>query len=50
MKKKSCTSIDPKLNIHAMALKNAYKEFDQEKKFLWLEKSPPPLPPPPPPP
>ena len=21
--------------------KNAYKEFDKEKKFVWLEKSPP---------
>ena len=22
--------------------KNSYKEFDTEKKFLWLQKSPPP--------
>ena len=29
-------------NIHAMALKNSYKEFDNEKKFLRLENSPPP--------
>ena len=28
-------------NIHAMALKNSYKEFDNEKKFLRLENSPP---------
>ena len=27
--------------------KNAYKEFDNEKKFLRLENSPPPPPPPP---
>ena len=24
--------------------KNSYKEFDKEKKFLWLENSPPPPP------
>ena len=29
--------------------KNSYKEFDNEKKFLWLENSPPPPPPPHPP-
>ena len=29
-------------NIHAMAKKNSYKEFDNEKKFLRLENSPPP--------
>ena len=28
--------------------KNAYKEFDKEKKFLRLENSPPPRPSPPP--
>ena len=31
-------------NIHAMAPKNSYKEFDNEKQFLRLENS---LPPPP---
>ena len=31
-------------NIHTMAWKNSYKEFDNEKKFLLLENSP--LPPP----
>ena len=31
-------------NIHAMAKKNSYKEFDNEKKFLRLENFPP-LPP-----
>ena len=29
-------------SIHAMAKKNSYKEFDNEKKFLRLENSPPP--------
>ena len=29
-------------NIHAMAKKNSYKEFDNENKFLRLENSPPP--------
>ena len=29
-------------NIHAMAKKNSYKEFDNEEKFLQLENSPPP--------
>ena len=28
-------------NIHAMAQKNSYKEFDNEKKFLPLKNSPP---------
>ena len=32
-------------NIHAMAWKNSYKEFDNEKKFLRLKNSSP-LPPP----
>ena len=27
-------------NIHAMALKKSYKEFDNEKRFLRLENSP----------
>ena len=29
-------------NIHDMAKKNSYKEFDNEKKFLRLENSPAP--------
>ena len=29
-------------NIHAMALKKSYKEFDNDKKFLRLENSPSP--------
>ena len=29
-------------NIYAMAYKKSDKEFDNEKKFLWLENSPPP--------
>ena len=41
--KKSCTPINPK-NIHAMAKKKSYKEFDNEKKLLQLENSPPPTP------
>ena len=41
MKKNSCTPITLK-NIHAMALKKSYREFDNEKKFLRLENSPPP--------
>ena len=28
-------------NIHATALKNSHKEFDNEKKFLRLKNSPP---------
>ena len=32
-------------NIYAMAYKKSDKEFDNEKKFLWLENSPPPTPP-----
>ena len=32
MKKNSCTPITLK-NIHAMALKNSYREFDNEKKI-----------------
>ena len=31
-------------NIHAMAKKKSYKEFDNEKKLLQLENSPPPSP------
>ena len=44
MKKNSCTPITLK-NIHAMALKKSYREFDNEKKFLRLENSPSPPPP-----
>ena len=31
-----------KKNINAIAKKNSYKEFDNEKKFLQLENPPPP--------
>ena len=31
-------------NIHATAYKNSYKEFVNEKKFMWLKSSPPPPP------
>ena len=41
--KNSCTPINPK-KYSCNGLKNSYKEFDNEKKFLLLENSP--LPPP----
>ena len=43
--KNSCTPINPK-KYSCYGLKNSYKEFDNEKKFLRLENSPPPPPPP----
>ena len=43
--KNSCTPINPK-KYSCYGLKNSYKEFENEKKFLWLENSPPPPPPP----
>ena len=44
MKKNSCTPINPK-KYSCNGLKNSFKEFDNEKKFLRLENSPPPPPP-----
>ena len=40
MKKNSCTPINP-TKYSCYGLKNSYKEFDNEKKFLRLENSPP---------
>ena len=41
-KKNSCTPINPK-KYSCYGLKNSYKEFDNEKKFLRLKNPPPPI-------
>ena len=42
--KKSCMPVNPKKYSCYGQKKNSYKEFDNEKKFLWLENYPPPPP------